>query len=178
MRPPRKAGGNRTLEALPEPAARPTRFNEAPAKSGGEPTTSHSTYATKSGILASMRPPRKAGGNTSGVSQATDIAPRRFNEAPAKSGGERAHQSLSLVELLGFNASMRPPRKAGGNQRAVDAQARRGSGSMRPPRKAGGNLPSTRARTSMRTASMRPPRKAGGNREPHPRRAKTTWALQ
>ena len=57
MRPPRKAGGNRSVRTIPDFVP---RFNEAPAKSGGE---------------WARRTPR----NTSSSC---------FNEAPAKSGGE------------------------------------------------------------------------------------------
>ena len=58
MRPPRKAGGN------------PRRVGRR-----------------RRGRNASMRPPRKAGGNEGGQTL-VDTALLRFNEAPAKSGGE------------------------------------------------------------------------------------------
>ena len=61
---------------------------------------------------------------------------RGFNEAPAKSGGERARRPVILVLI---DASMRPPRKAGGNEIAAVAGERQSVASMRPPRKTGGN---------------------------------------
>ena len=72
-----------------------------------------------------MRPPQKAGGNTT-----IDLAD--FNEAPAKSGGEWELRSQGG----GFNAaksgaestdaaSMRPPQKAGGNPARMPPAKRR-----------------------------------------------------
>ena len=49
-----------------------------------------------------------------------DVLPWGFNEAPAKNGGEsRYTTALSLTPSL---ASMRPPRKTGGNGTTAAAQ--------------------------------------------------------
>ena len=63
-----------------------------------------------------------------------------FNEAPAKSGGEFWLRAAMRVCTLDQIASMRPPRKAGGNPAThVTLEEGVGCASMRPLRKAGGN---------------------------------------
>ena len=61
---------------------------------------------------------------------------KSFNEAPAKSGGECPPGPDDVRRRA---ASMRPPRKAGGNQVVDLLPASETQASMRPPRKAGGN---------------------------------------
>ena len=61
-----------------------------------------------------MRPPQKAGGNDAHGEFPDGLD--RFNEAPAKGGGEFSSGQPGAPAAL---ASMRPPQKAGGNQAAV-----------------------------------------------------------
>ena len=77
-----------------------------------------------------------------------DFLPRcRFNEAGAKSPGERAAVKESSQELM---ASMRPERKAPENVYLTDLQCSDYPASMRPERKAPENSPSTTRRTYRR----------------------------
>ena len=95
MRPPQNAGGiaakaKSSFSAIP-------RFNEAPAKRGGDCHTTPIDVPFHP--AASMRPPQNAGGI---FAPRLDGVPQRrgFNEAPAKRGGDYgAHRK----DGAGFN---------------------------------------------------------------------------
>ena len=70
---------------------------------------------------------------------------------------------MDVPQRMMLAASMRPPQKAGGNQRSTAIEEGELGASMRPPQKAEGNFAEGFDCLPDLAASMRPPQKAGGN---------------